>query len=271
MVGKNHQPKTGKEPFLFVCSTIGKVIQILNCDVIVEDAPQRGTWNMAVDEALLEAAAKEGQCTLRWYRWAEPTVSLGYFQSPENHAEQPELAELPFVKRLSGGGAILHHHELTYSAAISAAHPLARTPGDLYGAIHRRIADVLSKRGIPARLRGEEGNITDQSFLCFCRGDANDLVVGGHKIVGSAQRRRRGAVLQHGSLILKSSPLTPQIVGLSELGFEMESPLSLAQELADCVTKALGTPIFLNSPHVRINEVARELEQNRYQQKGWSG
>ncbi|MCC7425164.1 MAG: hypothetical protein IT428_33255, partial [Planctomycetaceae bacterium] len=92
--------------------------------VIVESHPRSGAWNMAIDEALLETAVDAEQCTLRFYRWSEPTVSLGYFQKPEEAAADPLLAGLPIVPRLSGGGAILHHHEWTYSIALPPGHPL---------------------------------------------------------------------------------------------------------------------------------------------------
>ena len=78
---------------------------------------------MAVDEALLESAVSQDICTLRWYRWKEPTISLGYFQSNETEVQNDTWKDLPRVRRLSGGGAILHHYELTYSFAIPACHP----------------------------------------------------------------------------------------------------------------------------------------------------
>src|SRR5688500_20216584 len=92
------------------------------------DVPAPGAWNMAVDEALLESAALENRCTLRFYRWSEPTLSLGYFQRYEDRRQHAASLSCACVRRASGGGAILHDHELTYSLAVPPTHPLARSP-----------------------------------------------------------------------------------------------------------------------------------------------
>jgi len=187
------------------------------CRVIQDCEPSSGSWNMAVDETLLETAVHRGDCFLRWYRWSEPTVSLGYFQNTDELDTAGEFASLPRVKRLSGGGAILHHHEWTYACALPADHPLARSPYELYAAVHERIIAVLANYGIAAQLRGAVKPGDEQSFLCFGRGDRNDIVLKGHKVLGSAQRRRRGAVLQHGSLLMRRSEYAPQFSGIVDL------------------------------------------------------
>src|SRR5882724_9809402 len=85
---------------------------------LIIDPPAHGAWNMAVDEALLESAAVDGIATLRLYQWSEPTLSLGYFQPAADRQTHPASRECPLVRRASGGGAILHDRELTYSLAI---------------------------------------------------------------------------------------------------------------------------------------------------------
>ena len=92
----------------------------IRCRLLI-DAPERGVWNMAIDEALLESAADEScdLVTLRFYRWSEPTLSLGYFQSYEDRNSHEASRSLPVVRRSSGGGALVHDHEWTYSLAIS--------------------------------------------------------------------------------------------------------------------------------------------------------
>ncbi len=203
--------------------------------VIVEAVPCSGSWNMAVDEVLLEAAAAGESCTLRIYEWDQATVSLGYFQSADDPSLQSRFPQLPQVKRLSGGGAILHHHEVTYSIAISNGHPLAVSPGVLYEEVHRRVIALLSGWGVEARLRGEAISFAKEPFLCFSRGDARDIVLGPHKIMGSAQRRRRGAVLQHGAMLLARSESAPEFPGLAELaGFSHGR-----REVVDALQQAL--------------------------------
>lgn len=181
------------------------------------DPPLSGVRNMAIDEALLDSAAAGGPFTLRLYRWREATISTGYFQrnSPEV-ARGGRFAGLPVVRRLSGGGAILHHHELTYSVTAPPDHPLAKEPGLLYAAAHAAMRAALREQGVPVEFRGSshEG---DKTFLCFSRGDRRDLVALGQKVLGSAQRRRHGAVLQHGSLLLRASEFAPEFPGLTDL------------------------------------------------------
>ena len=183
------------------------------------DPPASGAANMAADEALLNAAA-EGRAAGRWYRWSEPTVSLGHFQ--KGAAFDPAgLPDLPRVRRLSGGGAIVHHFEWTYALAVPRGHRLARSPETFYEAVHGDLIAALAAAGVEARLRGAGDRGADARTLCFLRADPRDVVVTDaagvvRKVVGSAQRRRRGAVLQHGSLLLAASPHAPEIPGLIE-------------------------------------------------------
>jgi lipoyl(octanoyl) transferase len=185
--------------------------------VVIESEPQHGARNMALDEALLETAVERGECTVRLYRWREATVSLGYFQPANGAAANPELAALPMVRRLTGGGAILHHHEWTYSCSVPAGHPLAESPTQIYDRVHEKIVAALAEQAIEATLRGEALAGREGTFLCFGRGDPRDIVHCGHKILGSAQRRRRGAVLQHGSLLVRRSEHASQFPGLIDL------------------------------------------------------
>ncbi|MSR58918.1 MAG: lipoate--protein ligase [Planctomycetaceae bacterium] len=214
------------------------------CRVFVDLEPRSGAWNMAVDEMLLDQAVRQGHLSLRWYRWNEPTVSLGYFQEAGAIAASAQLRGLPVVRRISGGGAIVHDRELTYSCAVPAGHPLAAEPRALYTQIHERIVAVLAEWGVAARLRGSVLAERQNEFMCFGRGDDFDVVIGDHKILGSSQRRRKGAVLQHGSLVLRRSPCAPQFPGLWDLALEANEPVDrarkLAEQLADRVARLLS-------------------------------
>ena len=226
-----------------------------HCRVLIEPAPRSGRWNMAVDEALLGSALSRDVCTLRFYGWSEPTVSCGYFQKPADALAGSEFEALPVVRRLSGGGAILHHHELTYSVAVPKSHDLARQPYQLYGEVHRAMIDVLAKRGVDASLRGDTPGETADHFLCFARSDPNDVLLGGHKILGSAQRRRRGAILQHGSLVLRVSPYAPQFPGLFDLTSTTIPEQTLCEELANAVGRRLAATCVTAT--LSSNEVGR--------------
>lgn len=219
--------------------------------LLVESAPRDGRWNMAFDEALLEAAANRGETTLRIYRWSQPTLSLGHFQKALPPDLPDSLRDVPCVRRLSGGGAILHHHEWTYSVAVPKGHPLAARTEALYDAAHAAIIASLANLGVTVALRSQADRAADSHFLCFLRGDPRDVLAAGRKVVGSAQRRRRGAVLQHGSVVLKRSELAPDVPGLAELVAGVpEDPLWAS---AGFVEK-LGRQLFAGVPIQLANE-----------------
>lgn len=214
---------------------------------------------MAVDELLLEQAVDSGACALRWYRWDRPTISLGHFQDPRHVAELPVMAALPIVRRLSGGGAIIHDCELTYSCGVPASHPLAQAPRELYTLVHEAIIGVLKPFGVAVQFRGEPDSSRASEFLCFGRGDSFDVVVGPHKVLGSAQRRRKGAILQHGSLVIGRSTFAPQFPGINDLSLRPVDPLALVEGLAAAVGAVL-------SPEVRrgnLTSEERRIAENR--------
>lgn len=182
---------------------------------LLVDPPLVGPANMARDEALLQACAADGPVTLRFYTWNPPTISLGYFQDyAEYERLEPPAGALAVVRRTTGGGAILHDLEVTYSLIIPLTHPLVHgKPNELYRLAHRAIISAI---GEPGRMLGEGGGRCDESshrgpFFCFARRHDLDVVVadvngpgGFSKIAGSAQRRTAAAILQHGSIILDS-------------------------------------------------------------------
>ncbi|MBI4719195.1 MAG: lipoate--protein ligase family protein [Planctomycetes bacterium] len=174
---------------------------------VLSDPASDGPANMARDEALLECVGRRAAPpTLRLYQWDPPTVSLGYFQPyAEFAALPPPAGSLAVVRRLTGGGAILHDQELTYSLVLPANHALLSTgPRRLYELMHEAVAAALSGLGVSAAPCGQsdDSSPTRGPFFCFARRHACDLLVGEAKIAGSAQRRTRQAVLQHGSIVL---------------------------------------------------------------------
>lgn len=207
--------------------------------VVVESQPQSGAWNMAVDEVLLESAGRSSIATLRWYRWAQPTVSLGYFQASEEFYSEGSLAHLPVVRRLTGGGAILHDHELTYSISLPESQTLFAKPEFLYDIVHGAICNALRGIGFPVVARGTTFKLPDEPLLCFQRKDAHDVVLNGCKVLGSAQRRRHGAIMEHGSLILKASEFAGQIPGIQDLAGK-DLPPDLTGLLNESVASAIS-------------------------------
>jgi lipoate-protein ligase A len=187
-----------------------------------------GDWNMAADELLLEEAAHGGRPTLRLYRWSEPTLSLGYFQSPDDLPRNQTWHAV--VRRPTGGGAILHDREVTY--AVAARESLADSPG-LYAAMNRVIMRAVAALGVGEAVAACAVGPADRGtgspspkgagftaaqrgpFFCFERAGATDIIARSRKLAGGAQRKRSGAILQHGSILLETNQ--PGAIGLAEL------------------------------------------------------
>jgi lipoate-protein ligase A len=161
---------------------------------------------MARDEYLLHAGEFR-PAVVRVYGWSPPTISLGYFQRHARLASLPqELRELPVVRRQTGGGAILHDREVTYCLVVDDSLPIARqTPAALYELTHGLWRDVLAADGIRCEIAPDSlpaPSPRSGPFFCFEKPGKTDLLSGNAKLVGSAQRRIAGRVLQHGSLLL---------------------------------------------------------------------
>ena len=194
---------------------------------------------MALDEAMLDAVAEDASfATMRTYGWAEPTLSLGYFQRITDAEGDIRWRGSAIVRRPTGGGAIWHHHELTYAIVLPASHPLAHRRVELYREVHRAIADLLRSRGLEAERRGDSSvrGRANRPFLCFSDADPEDVVYRGVKIVGSSQRRRSEAILQHGSLLLERSPTTPELAGAGDLADVPHEPSSWSEGLEERLT-----------------------------------
>ena len=189
-----------------------------------------GATNMAADEALLESATS-GVASLRFYTWAEPTLSLGYFQPAADRMQDANLARLAWVRRSTGGAAIVHHHELTYALAlppgkewVSREHWICR--------FHHILQRVLRERGVKSHavVCGEEQKLG--AVVCFLHQTPGDLLIGGSKVAGSAQRKMRGALLQHGSVLLHRSEYVPHLAGICDAP---NAPRITPAELADAL------------------------------------
>ncbi len=147
------------------------------------------------------------QSWLRFYRWERPTVSLGKHQRPELAVDLDYCREhsIPWVRRPTGGRAVLHGDELTYAVA---SNDVSRFPGDLvatYLAIARALEMGLSSSGVQAEIAPSVASGADRgapATPCFMMVSSHELTVGGRKVAGSAQRRTKGGFLQHGSIPL---------------------------------------------------------------------
>jgi lipoate-protein ligase A len=227
---------------------------------------------MAVDEVLLESAARDGRATLRFYQWSEPTLSLGYFQRYQDRATHPASRDCACVRRLTGGGAILHDRELTYGLALPRSHPLSADAAGLYDVAHAALIRALARFGVEARIRIDidEPPPAREAFLCFLRKTRGDVLFGQAKICGSAQRRRRGAVLQHGSLLLGRSPWAPEIPGIEELAGGRLAATELSAGWGNELASALGYVLESSQISAEEREAADTLRERKYAAELWN-
>ena len=200
--------------------------------LVILDPPRSGELNMAIDEALLSNATPAWPVVMRVYQWERPTLSIGHFQRIEDRELVPGLRDLPWVRRKTGGGAIVHDQELTYSVLIPSCdnQPSKGHNESLYRAVHNAIVENLRTLGWNAQLSESctcdpRKNENAEPFLCFLRRSPVDLVVGddNNKILGSAQRRSRAGLLQHGSFLLRSSPAAVKLNGLLDLSKDLDT------------------------------------------------
>jgi lipoate-protein ligase A len=222
-----------------------------------------GPTQMAADEALLDRAVP-GRAGLRFYTWSDPTLSLGYFQRAADRLDVPTLAELPFVRRLTGGGAIVHHHDLTYALALPVAPPY-RGAGDWVCRMHDIIRAAFSEFGISSALLGcgrEQGR---GRFLCFEHMTPGDVVIGDVKVVGSARRKRGTAVLQHGSILLAASPFAPHLRGVRDVAGLDATPADLVEPITRLFSQSTGWSL-----HECDSNDLRGTGIDRYRSSAWN-
>jgi lipoate-protein ligase A len=227
-----------------------------------------GPHNMAADEVLLETGA-QGVASLRLYQWSEPTLSLGYFQPERRRFDDARLAGLPFVRRMTGGDALVHHYEVTYALALPAGRPW-QMAGSCGPCMHRIIAAALRKFRISAHLYESDRPAPFAGPLCFQHVNPGDLVLGGHKVVGSAQRKQRGSLLQHGGILLYQSPYTPMLPGICDLATFPFTHLEVAGAVAEAFVLETGWQMVLTKWTEQERQRIEVLAADKYSQDAWN-
>jgi lipoate-protein ligase A len=230
---------------------------------------------MALDEALLDlVAGGEKAAYLRTYGWTIPTLSIGYFQQLSQVSAEGRWDEVPIVRRLTGGGAIWHHHELTYALVVPGGCPLARPSTKLYQIVHQAIAATITSLGVCAERRGDTVSSPraerKRPLLCFTDPNPDDIVAKGAKVVGSAQRRRAGAVLQHGSLLLVRSVRVPELPGVCDVADAPSDTEYWSSRLLARIPDALGMRPILGDLNDEVLRRALELERAVYRNQSWT-
>lgn len=200
-------------------------------DLILPERAFQGAMQMALDEALMRSVRRP---TLRCYLWEGPCVTYGYFQ---RYAEVRKVRPgVPAVRRWTGGGMVDHGSDFTFSLMIPAGNPPGELPPNIfYRELHGILARWLSKRIFqPIRLAGE-GDLRGGA-VCFSAPAGDDLLLGGRKILGGAQRRSHGALLYQGSIQFPGAETLDPVA----LGAALHNAPGITSLGGDVVEKAIG-------------------------------
>lgn len=263
----------------------------------LKTGPLPGAKNMAIDEALLYSV-EEGFSppVFRLYQWDPPCLSLGYTQRVEGiDLEACNRLGIDIVRRITGGRAVLHDQELTYSLIFPLDHPLGRKSiYESFYSINHCIITALRILGIKAsifnkfkgifKLRYENYDNNISKINCFMSLNINDIGVNGKKLVGSAQRRLGKAVLHHGSILLSLRAemllavfpewdsmewVNSRITSLNEQLGAIPPPFRLVQGIHEGFREGLGLHFFPGLLQEREIQMASRLSVEKYSASWW--
>jgi lipoate-protein ligase A len=238
---------------------------------LILDPPCHGAWNMAVDEALLTACSDAPTTTLRIYGWSAPTLSLGYFQAHDQRQAHQGSVACPLVRRATGGGAIVHDQEMTYSFITPVRDRNGAEVQSWYDVLHGSLVAALAEFGVNASLCPATDRRREGRFLCFERRSAGDILLQRRKIAGSAQRRQRRAVLQHGSLLVRQSPCAPELPGICDVNGDADLD---QDQFARCWLETMSGRLSWQfcRDHLTTREIdqAQQIEKEKFQHAGWT-
>ncbi|GAB6157639.1 octanoyltransferase LipM [Desulfotomaculum varum] len=252
--------------------------------------------NMAVDEAIL-ICQSEGKVlpTIRFYQWHPPAVTIGYFQKINQEVDLAacRAAGIDCVRRLTGGRAVLHSQELTYSLVTTENDP--HVPGGVllsYQAISRGLLAGLKNLGLNGQVVTETVKKSrSSSAACFDAPSWYEITVEGKKVIGSAQTRKHGSLLQHGSIpiileaseicryLLFPSPavkeyasrrLQDKAAGLAQLMGSVPPMTCIEKAFMDGLAEGLGIELMVDELTPREKEIAHILYIDKYSQDSWN-
>lgn len=254
--------------------------------LIVDEKPLRGSWNMAVDDYLFRSLGKDERSYLRFYQWERPTVSLGYSQQPEKvvNLEFCFKNNVDIVRRMTGGKLVLHHREVTYSICSSDSDTFTTSLKDSYRLISLALIRGLEKMGLEPCLAGSPPSAYAHGNLpCFSYPARDEIEVGGRKIIGSAQKRESSRFLQHGSIPLEGNSHYLESISFLQPGQSRARMTTLSEALGRKVSFAWAVDHFIEGFaeffnvsferklfSVREREAVAEIQRERYENRRWT-
>jgi lipoyl(octanoyl) transferase len=240
------------------------------------DGAASGARNMALDHALAETLG-EGVAVLRLYEWSEPTISLGRNEPAAERwggarAGGPGAHPFRFVRRPTGGRAVLHRGELTYAAVLPDR--AFGGPRAAYAAVNEALVEGLRLLGVGVTLAGASPALRPDAGPCFDVPAAGEVVVDGGKLVGSAQARLGGALLQHGAILIEDDqaalgsasaarPLRRLVESVTVADVRDAVEEGFRRRFADALWREADAGR-------RVREAAARLEAERYENDAWT-
>lgn len=239
---------------------------------------------MAVDEVLL-GSARSGRATLRFYQWSPPCLSFGRNQVARGRydGQQADRRGIDVVRRPTGGRSVFHHRELTYS--IAASSETWGTLREAYALINAALASGLSRLGATVHLAERSGRGASpgpSARACFRDPLPGEVVAGGRKLVGSAQWREHGAMLQHGSILLHNDQAVVDELRIGDPAAELVPAIGLAdlvdqvpstEEVVRVLTRAFGESLGVSPRTSDLDDAERahaEQLRSRYADPAWT-
>lgn len=254
---------------------------------LIDTGKLSGPENMAVDEALLNCFDPvRSQPVLRFYGWSPHAFSIGRFQRPEDALQTDRCTEagIPIVRRLTGGGCIYHGKELTYSIVCAARHldgndGIKETYRRLCGFLHSAYRKLGLSSSYALDAQHDRAGLGLRTPLCYAGREEYDIVVGGRKLGGNAQRRSRGVIFQHGSIPLaptyhEAAPFLRAAaaswsVSLREAG-AMTGEVELKEHLVNSFRENLAAYVETAGLSEKERLTAGCLLENKYLRDSWN-
>ena len=255
---------------------------------LIDSGPGRASYNMALDEAIaLSVRRHDAPPSLRFYGWDSLSLSIGCFQkSADLDLAYCKKALISVIRRPTGGRAILHGDELTYSfSARSDQPPFSRGLLDSYRSISSAFCRALKKIGVDAeaKMSKERGRVLTRSPLCFASSSYGEILVDHRKLVGAAQKRWQDGLLQQGSVPYAYdeermrgifAPHEPLRQDDARTALRDVTPDFSETKLKDAIAAAFeetfGVSLMASPPYPEESRLAEELEARKYLQDSWN-
>ena len=248
----------------------------------IDSGPASAQWNMAVDEALLHSFKEGDLPILRLYRWEEPSLSFGRFSHTKEVIDWEKLhvRDIPYVRRITGGGILVHGGDISYTLILPRSFIQKKGIKQSYRYLCAFLIRLYQNLGLDAGFAEDLQLDKTQSAVCLAGTEAYDIIIGGRKIGGNAQRHTRDAMLQHGTVPLKIDSerfkgLFLEASGLSQAatleGLHIDTTeAALTEEILKVFYEIYGTKALKEPLSAKEQALAQKLFDEKYNREAWN-